>query len=203
MTQTTDPTVQEYERRADEAEHSPMLVLLKVGRGIVWVVYALAIATAILLATAFFLALAGANPDAGFVEWVYRSTARAMEPFCGIFPTHQVSDASVLDFSLLFAALFYLVVALLIDALHRWLTEKLHRREWEAGKARAEADAAARQLAQHQYEQAVAAQQAAQQQQYTRAQAAAPAPGAQPPVQQPAPAPAAPAAPPPPPHAPL
>lgn len=173
-----------------------MLVLLKVGRGIVWVVYALAIATAILLATAFFLALAGANPDAGFVEWVYRSTARAMEPFRGIFPTHQVSDASVLDFSLLFAALFYLVVALLVDALHRWLTERLRRREWEAGKARAQAEAAARHQAQQQYDQAVAAQQA---QQYARAQAAAPAS-----VAQPAPAPPPPAAaPPPPPHAPL
>jgi len=195
VTDITDP-VQEYERRADEAEHSPMLVLLKVGRGIVWVVYALAIATAILLATAFFLALAGANPDAGFVEWVYRSTARAMEPFRGIFPTHQVSDASVLDFSLLFAALFYLVVALLVDALHRWLTERLRRREWEAGKARAQAEAAARHQAQQQYDQAVAAQQA---QQYARAQAAAPAS-----VAQPAPAPAPPAAaPPPPPHAPL
>jgi uncharacterized protein YggT (Ycf19 family) len=197
VTDTTDP-VQEYERRAEEAEHSPMLVLLKIGRGIVWVVYALAIATAILLATAFFLALAGANPDAGFVEWVYRSTARAMEPFRGIFPTHQVSDASVLDFSLLFAALFYLVVALLVDALHRWLTERLRRREWEAGKARAQADAAARHQAQQQYDQAVAAQQA---QQYARAQAAAPGSVAQP---APAPAPAPPAAaPPPPPHAPL
>jgi uncharacterized protein YggT (Ycf19 family) len=191
MTDTTDPTVQEYERRAEEAEHTPMLVLLKVGRGIVWVVYALAIATAVLLATAFFLALAGANPEAGFVEWVYRSTARAMEPFRGIFPTHQVSDASVLDFSLLFAALFYLVVALLVDALHRWLTERLHRREWEAGKARAEADAASRNwAAQQQYEQQAAAQQYASAQQQPATPAA------------PAPAPAAPAAPPPP-HRPL
>jgi uncharacterized protein YggT (Ycf19 family) len=191
MTDTTDPTVQEYERRAEEAEHTPMLVLLKVGRGIVWVVYALAIATAVLLATAFFLALAGANPEAGFVEWVYRSTARAMEPFRGIFPTHQVSDASVLDFSLLFAALFYLVVALLVDALHRWLTERLHRREWEAGKARAEADAASRNwAAQQQYEQQAAAQQYASAQQQPATPAA------------PAPAPAAPAAPPPP-HLPL
>jgi uncharacterized protein YggT (Ycf19 family) len=191
MTDTTDPTVQEYERRAEEAEHTPMLVLLKVGRGIVWVVYALAIATAVLLATAFFLALAGANPEAGFVEWVYRSTARAMEPFRGIFPTHQVSDASVLDFSLLFAALFYLVVALLVDALHRWLTERLHRREWEAGKARAEADAASRNwAAQQQYEQQAAAQQYASAQQQPATPAA------------PAPAPAASAAPPPP-HRPL
>jgi uncharacterized protein YggT (Ycf19 family) len=195
MSDTTDPTVQAYERRADEAEHSPMLILLKVGRGVVWVVYALAIATAVLLATAFFLALAGANPDTGFVEWVYRSTARAMEPFRGIFPTHQVSDASVLDFSLLFAALFYLVVALLVDALHRWLTERLRRREWEAGKARAEADAAAHHLAQQQYEQAVAAQQ------YASVRTAAPASAAQQaPAPPPAPTPSA--APPPPPHAP-
>jgi hypothetical protein len=86
-------------------------------------------------------------------------------------------------------------VALLVDALHRWLTERLRRREWEAGKARAEADAAAHHLAQQRYEQAVAAEQ------YATVRTAAPASAAQQaPAPPPAPTPSA--APPPPPHAP-
>jgi len=150
----TDPTVQAYEQRAREAESSPIPTFLKIGRVIVWIVYALALITALLLTLAFFLELAGANPDAGFVEWVYRSTERAMRPFRGIFDTHEISDDSVLDFSLLFAAIVYFIVAMLFDVAVRWLTERLQRREREAADLRWRADEAARR--------AVAEQQAAQ-----------------------------------------
>jgi uncharacterized protein YggT (Ycf19 family) len=107
------------------ADESPMVGLLKVGRAIVWAIYALAFATGILLCLAFFLHLAGANPEASFVEWVYRSTELAMRPFRGMFPAQDVGGASVLDFSYLFAALVYFVLAMLIDALHRWLTARI------------------------------------------------------------------------------
>jgi uncharacterized protein YggT (Ycf19 family) len=151
MTAANDPTVREYERRAEEAEHSPLLVLLKVGRVVVWVVYALALVDAVLLTVAFFLHLAGANPEASFVEWVYRSTEQAMRPFRGIFPAQDVGGSSVLDLSYLIAAIVYLVIALLVDAVQRWLTARLRRREREAGQARARADfAAERSLAQQQ-----------------------------------------------------
>src|SRR3954471_6292047 len=113
MSQPLDPVVQEYEQRAEEAERSAVPIFLKIGRVLVWIVYAIVLVTAILLTLAFFLELAGANPNAGFVQWVYRSTDRAMRPFRGIFPEQQISDQSVLDFSLLFAAIFYFVVALL------------------------------------------------------------------------------------------
>lgn len=155
MTAASDPTVREYERRAEEAEHSSLLLLLKVGRVVVWVVYALALIDAVLLTVAFFLHLAGANPESSFVEWVYRSTEQAMRPFRGIFPAKDLGGSSVLDLSYLIAAIVYLVIALLVDAVHRWLTARLRRREREAGQARARADLAA--------ERFVAQQQAADQ----------------------------------------
>jgi uncharacterized protein YggT (Ycf19 family) len=181
-TRPVDPTVQEYEDRADAAERSPVPTFLKIGRAIVWIVYALALLTALLLTLAFFLRLFGANPEAGFVEWVYRSTERAMQPFRGIFPTHPINDTSVLDFSLLFAAICYFVVALLVDIALRWLTQRLKAQERKTAELRAQADLAAYQASAQRTasDQAVreaaareyAAQQAAAQQ-YAIAQAAA------------------------------
>ena len=182
MNRPVDPTVEEYERRADQAERSPVPTFLKIGRAIVWVVYAIVLLTAINLTLAFFLRLAGANPEAGFVEWVYRNAEYAMRPFRGIFPTHEIGDASVLDTSLLFAAVVYFIVALLIDILLRWLTHRLRREELEISQARAQADIVAQQAAAQQYasnqavQEAAAREYAAQQaaaQQYAIAQAAA------------------------------
>jgi uncharacterized protein YggT (Ycf19 family) len=177
-----DPMVQNYERRAEEYEHSPQRALLRAARVVVWLVYAFALVTGVLLTTAFFLQLAGANPDASFVEWVYRSTDRAMRPFRGIFPTQELDGSSVLDFSYLVAAIVYFVIALLVDALHRWLTGRLRRQEWEARRARAQADMAAQRVVDQQHaddqfaRQAAAREYAAQQaaaQQYTVARVAA------------------------------
>lgn len=177
-----DPMVPDYERRAEEYERSPQRVLLKAARVVVWLVYAFALVTGVLLTTAFFLQLAGANPDASFVEWVYRSTDRAMRPFRGIFPTQELDGSSVLDFSYLVAAIVYFVIALLVDALHRWLTGRLRREEWEARRARAQADMAAQRVVDQQHaddqfaRQAAAREYAAQRaaaQQYTVARVAA------------------------------
>ena len=177
-----DPTVQEYEQRAEDAERSPIPVFLKIGKVIVWIVYALVLLWAILLTVAFFLRLAGANPDSGFVEWVYRSTERAMQPFRGIFPTHDINGSSVLDTSLLFAAIVYFVIALLVDILLRWFTERIRRQERDVAQARAQADLVAQQSAAQQHAADSAAQQAAARayaaqqaaaQQYAIAQAAA------------------------------
>lgn len=161
MTAANDPMVQNYERRAEEYEHSPQRALLRAARVVVWLVYAFALVTGVLLTTAFFLQLAGANPDASFVEWVYRSTDRAMRPFRGIFPTQELDGSSVLDFSYLVAAIVYFVIALLVDGLHRWLTGRLRRQDWEAGRARAQADMAAQRVVDQQHADERAAQQAA------------------------------------------
>ncbi|HYZ97529.1 MAG TPA: hypothetical protein VE575_02190 [Acidimicrobiales bacterium] len=145
---TGEPPWVRYERQAEAEEHSPMPFILKITRLVTWIVYAVVLAKAALLATAFFFRLAGANPDASFASWVYRSADRSMDPFRGIFPTRELTSASVLDLSLLFAAAVYLVLALVIDAGLRWLGRQLSDRERRVAHLRAAArDAAAREYA--------------------------------------------------------
>jgi len=116
---------------------------LKIVRAVVWVFYVIVVINAIILSLAFLLRLLGASPEAGFVEWVYRSASRIMAPFRGMFPETPVGDASVLDTSLLFAAITYIVLALIIDGVARWLGHKLAtqqaqtEREWAAAQAEA------------------------------------------------------------------
>ena len=157
----TPSTVAEYEQRAEEAERSPVPWILKAARVVVWIVYAIVLLTAINLLLAFFLRLFGASPDAAFVEWVYRNAEQAMRPFRGIFPSHELGGASVLDTSLLFAAICYVVLALLVDYLVHWLTRRLRRQEADVAKARYQADAAAHTYSAQQYDAQVAAQEAA------------------------------------------
>ena len=65
-----------------------------------------------------------------------------MAPFRGIFPEKPIGDASVFDTSLLFAAIVYLVVALLVDALLRLAGPQgdrraaVHRGRGAAGRRR-------------------------------------------------------------------
>jgi hypothetical protein len=105
-----------------------------------------------------------------------------MRPFRGIFPTHDLAGDSVLDTSLLFAAIVYFVIALLIDYVVHWLSRRLRREEAEISQARTTADSAAhtyaaqQQAAQYAAQQAAAREYAAQQaaaQQYAVARAAA------------------------------
>jgi uncharacterized protein YggT (Ycf19 family) len=151
---------------------------MRFARWFVWFVWAYFTFVIVVLTLAFFLLLFNANPDVGFVDWVYRSADRAMEPFRGIFPTETAGNGSVFDFSILFAMIVYGIVASLVHALVNFLDRKIaeerakvvyvaqegqRRREYaaatEADRAaaqyRAQQDAAAAQLASRQ----VAAQQ--------------------------------------------
>lgn len=143
-------SVQKYEQRARAAERSPYLTLLKVSRALVWVGWVVIGCTALLLVVAFALRLGGANPDAAFAEWVYRSSESAMRPFRGIFPTHDLGGSSVFDTSLLFGALAYIVVLLVIDAVNRWLGRRAAAEQSAIDQARAMADAVALQFEQQQ-----------------------------------------------------
>ena len=165
----------EYERRAEEAEASPVPIIIQVSKVVAWIFYIVILLQAILLTVAFFLRLFGANPDAGFAEWVYRSAETLMGPFRGLFPDRQLSDNSVLDLSLLFAAIVYFLVAFAFDVLLHWLRTQLLRQHRAIGEARRTADAAAYQVANQRYAAEQAALRGAQQQaaQYTVAHSAA------------------------------
>ena len=63
-----------------------------------------------LLAIRFFFRLAGANPVAGFVQFIYGITNVLMAPFFAIFPTARV-ERSVFEWSILVAMIVYLLIA--------------------------------------------------------------------------------------------
>ncbi len=100
-------------------------VTIKATRVLLWLVYLWVTITLVLLLLSFILQLFGANPTAGFVDWVYRSTERAMAPFRGIFESVTISDKSVLDVSVLFAMIVYGFVALGLHLAIEWLTRRL------------------------------------------------------------------------------
>jgi hypothetical protein len=101
------------------------LWLLRVAKAIVFFVYIFVLVELVMLALGFFLRLFGASTDAEFTTWVYRSVERTMEPFRGMFPSHVVSDQSVIDVSLLFAMIVYSIFGLVLHALVAWVTDKI------------------------------------------------------------------------------
>jgi uncharacterized protein YggT (Ycf19 family) len=100
----------------------------KISRALLWVVYVWVVLNLVLLFLAFLLRLFGANPEAGFTQWVYRSVSRSMAPFRGIFEPITLSDQSVLDTSLLFAMIVYGVAALFLRAGIDWATHLIEQR---------------------------------------------------------------------------
>lgn len=115
--------------------------LLTFGRVLAYLAYAYVVVVEIILGLAFILQLFGASQDASFVQWVYRSMQRAMEPFRGIFPSVDLTSGAngqhnaVLDTSLLFAMLVYAIVAWAIHLAIYWFTKQLNRFERERADA--------------------------------------------------------------------
>jgi len=60
------------------------------------------------------LKLLGANPTAGFVGWVYATTAPLLQPFAGMFPSPIIERGFILEFSTLFAMIIYAIFGWLL-----------------------------------------------------------------------------------------
>lgn len=114
---------------ANRAGRSGWLTVGRVAKVLLWFVYAWLLVNLALLLMAFTLRLLGANPTASFVDWVYRSVARTMAPFRGMFEPLALSDQSVLDTSLLFAAIIYSLAALLLRSAIDWVTDRMAPRQ--------------------------------------------------------------------------
>jgi uncharacterized protein YggT (Ycf19 family) len=97
----------------------------RIARALAYLVYAFVIVALVLLLLGFILKLFGANPDAPFAEWLYRSLRRVMAPFRGLFEPVPLDGRSVLDVSILFAMIVYGIVALALHALIEWLTTRI------------------------------------------------------------------------------
>jgi uncharacterized protein YggT (Ycf19 family) len=125
------------------AQRDGLTVVVGFSRVLLWIVRIWVVIDLVLLFLAFVLQLFGANPNAGFAEWVYRSTERAMAPFRGLFEPIQLTDASVLNTSLLFAMIVYGFIALFVQAGIDWTTGLLQRRRYELARREQEAAAMA------------------------------------------------------------
>jgi uncharacterized protein YggT (Ycf19 family) len=123
------------------------LTIGKISKVLLWLVYAWVVIDIVLLFLAFLLRLFGANPDAGFTEWVYRSVQRAMAPFRGIFEPIVLSDQSVLDTSLLFAMIVYGFVALFLRLAIDWVGGLIERHRRRLAQEAREAEIERRQAA--------------------------------------------------------
>jgi uncharacterized protein YggT (Ycf19 family) len=97
----------------------------RLARALTYLVYAFVLVALIMLLFGFFLLLFGANPDAAFAEWVYRTLTRVMAPFRGLFESLPLDGRSVLDVSILFAMIVYGLAALLLHALIDWLNDRI------------------------------------------------------------------------------
>ena len=101
------------------------IAVARIARALTYLVYAFVIVALVLLVLGFFLKLFGANPDAPFAEWLYRSLRRVMAPFRGLFEPVPLDGRSVLDVSILFAMIVYGIVAMALHALIEWLTIRI------------------------------------------------------------------------------
>lgn len=134
-----------YARQLAAEEASAVPLFIRFVRVVVWIFYAVALIKVVILLIAFTLQLLNASTSAEFTTWVYRSAESSMGPFRGIFPAVDVGEGSVLNASLLFAAAMYVVLAILLDLVLRYLTARLVGRQRRITELRAAAsDAAAR-----------------------------------------------------------
>jgi uncharacterized protein YggT (Ycf19 family) len=116
-------------RVMEPLNEASMLRLEKVARAIVYFVYFFVVAAVVILALAFFLLLFGANPQAPFAEWTYRSMDRVMAPFRGLFQPIRLDGRSVFDTSVLFAIVVYSILGVGLRALIDWLTYRIELTE--------------------------------------------------------------------------
>lgn len=71
----------------------------------------------ILLVFRFVLRLLAANPNAGFVAWIYETTLPLLQPFLFIFPTPSVRGGFALEFTTLFAIFAYAFIGYILQEL--------------------------------------------------------------------------------------
>lgn len=113
-----------------------------------YLVYAYVIIATVFLVLGFFLLLLGANPATDFVSFVYRIAAHFLEPFRGIFPSHQLSDSSYFSSAGLFAIIIYGIGAMAIHAFINYLTYKMQKHQLELEEYQERHEAAEQQRAQ-------------------------------------------------------
>ena len=172
-----------------------MKALLMIARVVVWIVNAIALIAMVALAFAFFLLMFGANPTAGFTQFVYSVAKPFLAPFVNIFPgdffrwgTSSAAQVGYVNLGVIVAFFVYAIISGIVSWAYSAISSAYYRRQAEDSLSRdVAAINAASAAAAAQQAQVAAAQQAAYQQQYAAAAAQQQA-VQQPAYQQPAPA---------------
>lgn len=73
----------------------------------------------LILGAAFVMSFLGANRDAPFAAWIFDRANNIMAPFAGIFDPIVFTGESVIQTSLLFAILVYVVIGAVLSAIGR------------------------------------------------------------------------------------
>lgn len=100
MTETGQPTQQVAVRRKRSSANRVITGIISWVFGFIEVV----------LAFRFGLLLFAANPDAAFVEFIYRISAPFVAPFEAVFGTTETRIGAVFDWSVLLAIIVYAVI---------------------------------------------------------------------------------------------
>ncbi|MBX7161678.1 MAG: YggT family protein, partial [Acidimicrobiia bacterium] len=108
------------------SERSAGLGALRLGRVLVWLVYAFFVLAVVILTITFFLLLFNASPSAPFTQWMYRSADRLLKPFRGIFPSAEAGNGSVFDAAILFAILMYGLFAMFVHWIVTLLDDRVY-----------------------------------------------------------------------------
>lgn len=78
----------------------------------------------VMLVFRFVLKLLAANPQAGFVNWIYVNTQPLLQPFLFAFPTPKVTGGFILEFTTLFAIFAYAFFSYLVQELLSIIAKK-------------------------------------------------------------------------------
>lgn len=71
----------------------------------------------LLLSVRIILRFFNASASSPFVYWIYETTQPLIAPFAGAFPNPRLEGGIIIEFSALFALLFYAFIGYLLDTL--------------------------------------------------------------------------------------
>jgi uncharacterized protein YggT (Ycf19 family) len=108
---------------------------LSVGKVITYAMYAWIMFGIIVLGLRVFLLAFSANPNAGFTDFIYRTSASFLEPFRGIFPPKAVSETGYLDVAAIFAMIIYALIGWAFSGLIHYIQSKIDHYTAEARAA--------------------------------------------------------------------
>lgn len=105
-----EPTIHTTENQSQTGGQTSARPLYR-GAQIVWYIYTI---IAVILGFRFILRLLGANPAAGFTDFVYTISWPLVAPFFNVFSQTRITSGSVFEWTTLLALLVYWVLAFVI-----------------------------------------------------------------------------------------